>query len=909
MGVSLSRAKINHFIKGDTVGSRVLRLPHRRSVTSEPMLDWRCLLNTSATAVLGGMALACAAWTSIATAATEPERHAAIQSGLRHLYESRQAAGHWNSSADTGAAVFALLSQQDKWDDNAALYQALLEKAISYLLNNAAVTTVSTRNDNVNICPGGQDRCTGIYWEDTGRPGYTTGLVAQALALYGARVGADAVATTTGPLADLTWGQIAQGITNALAAGQNTSETGDKSRGWRYVFSPAAQAEISSTPWAVVSLLYNESLGARTPQSLKDNLKASLEKTASGGCSQPNAEPCNPGETGGWLLAMKFAGDDMAHPRPQSALTFLNSYWKTTATTTAHGNFGRPEAMWIIYQALERTIGLNDTSYINNFLTDCGAIPNDRDRNPTADAPCTWSEDYSHWLVKSQKADGSWGDRSDSSDAIRTSFYVSILGAARPPTARYRCSASSEAWKQTPGAWPLPSLILGDQTYTKQELLAILSTPLETASSDAGMIMAKELIAAKFNLARGGDPEAASRMIADADRLLSGFNRKLPTHVPPLTPSGQKMIETAKALNVYNTLLTPGCINSKHLVSGGAPERGRTDTTAQSAAAPATVQIDSAIAPAAAAEKPALAAIPARIRPYIRKGVTALAVSIDGSSLASASADNRVRLWSATTGQQRAVLQGSMGLPTALAFGSNVLASVGRDSVARLWDPVSGRELATLSGHEHAIRSLALSRDGRFLATAGEESRIMLWDLASRKLTRIFFGHTDFVNTLAFSPDGRLLASGGEDARARIFDVATGRSLYTLGGHLGPIDAVAFSPDGTVLASGGQDAVVYLWNPATGRQRQILKGHGAPIQAITFSPDGRLIASGAEDTLIILWNAASGTMDKVLFGSTGMINVLGFDPRGVFLASGTADGNLTLWNVPAGAKMRVISVP
>jgi WD40 repeat protein len=322
-------------------------------------------------------------------------------------------------------------------------------------------------------------------------------------------------------------------------------------------------------------------------------------------------------------------------------------------------------------------------------------------------------------------------------------------------------------------------------------------------------------------------------------------------------------------------------------------------------------QTSSAASPINSAQVGPPAASSKKLRKRVRKGVTALAVSGDGSTLASAGTDKRILIWSPTTGIQRLALQGSLGLPTGLAFtrGGTTLSSVARDSFVRLWDGAGGRELAKLRGHEHAITAITASPDGTLLASAGEETRIMLWDQTSGKLQKILFGPKDFVNTVSFSPDSRLLASAGDDARVLIFDVAAGKLLFTLLGHSGPIDAVAFSPNGAVLASAGQDTVIHLWDVTKGQQRQVLNGHSAPIRAIAFSPDGRLMATAGEDTQIRIWNVATGAPDRILAGSTGAINAVAFIPGGVLLASASESGDITLWNVVTGTRLLTIRVP
>ena len=83
------------------------------------------------------------------------------------------------------------------------------------------------------------------------------------------------------------------------------------------------------------------------------------------------------------------------------------------------------------------------------------------------------------------------------------------------------CPLTQGFWKNHSSAWPVTSLILGSQTYTQTELLAILTTP---STGDASLILAKQLIAAKLNRAsQTVEVPAVTAAITDADSLLSGF--------------------------------------------------------------------------------------------------------------------------------------------------------------------------------------------------------------------------------------------------------------------------------------------------------------------------------------------------------------------------------------------------
>ena len=143
-----------------------------------------------------------------------------------------------------------------------------------------------------------------------------------------------------------------------------------------------------------------------------------------------------------------------------------------------------------------------------------------------------------------------------------TSTPTATATATATPTATQSgvCPLTQGYWKNHPNAWPVNSLMLGSQIYTKMELLNILNTP---SGGDASIILAKQLIAAKLNIANGSDPTPISSTITHADSLLSMFSGKLPYNVKPSSIIGQMMVNDANTLDNYNNgLLTPGCSGS-----------------------------------------------------------------------------------------------------------------------------------------------------------------------------------------------------------------------------------------------------------------------------------------------------------------------------------------------------------
>ena len=82
------------------------------------------------------------------------------------------------------------------------------------------------------------------------------------------------------------------------------------------------------------------------------------------------------------------------------------------------------------------------------------------------------------------------------------------------------CTLTQGYWKNHPDAWPVSSLKLGTVTYTKDQLIAILKTPVK----GNGLIqLAHQLIAAKLNVAAGAPDSAIKNAIQQADDLIGGL--------------------------------------------------------------------------------------------------------------------------------------------------------------------------------------------------------------------------------------------------------------------------------------------------------------------------------------------------------------------------------------------------
>jgi WD40 repeat protein len=104
----------------------------------------------------------------------------------------------------------------------------------------------------------------------------------------------------------------------------------------------------------------------------------------------------------------------------------------------------------------------------------------------------------------------------------------------------------------------------------------------------------------------------------------------------------------------------------------------------------------------------------------------------DGS-LATASADRKIKLWSAD-GKEEATLEGHKDWVSDVCFSTDghTLASASHDRTARLWDRKEKKETASLGPHTSTCWSVTFSPDGTQLAVGTHNSGVRLWNLSSK---------------------------------------------------------------------------------------------------------------------------------------------------------------------------------
>lgn len=226
------------------------------------------------------------------------------------------------------------------------------------------------------------------------------------------------------------------------------------------------------------------------------------------------------------------------------------------------------------------------------------------------------------------------------------------------------------------------------------------------------------------------------------------------------------------------------------------------------------------------------------------------AVRLVGNTVVSGGYDNRLIWWDLERGQviRTVDAHARQVRQIAVSHDGTKLASVADDMVCKVWGANTGTCLRELRGHEERtpqhfssmLYACAFSPDGRYLATGDRVGHVIVWDVADGRQVAALEAPTLYtwdgvqrirsiggVRALAFSPDGRHLAVGGVGqignvdalqgpSRVEVFDWARRARAFHFTGPNAIINRLFYHPGGRWLCAlgGGSNGLALFYDPA-----------------------------------------------------------------------------------------------
>lgn len=240
----------------------------------------------------------------------------------------------------------------------------------------------------------------------------------------------------------------------------------------------------------------------------------------------------------------------------------------------------------------------------------------------------------------------------------------------------------------------------------------------------------------------------------------------------------------------------------------------------------------------------------------------------------------------------------------ALSPDGTLLASAGRDRTVRVWHLKSGQEWMRLP-HAADVKTVSFSPDGVWLSTASVDGSARLWELVSG-MERLRASYPGGSEVVAFSPDGRYVASGSMSGALDMWSLKRGDELVRVR-YESEVSAVAASAGGRMAAT-SEGNMVYMWPLHDEAKASAVTLPTYRINRLMFGESGtHLVAAGVRG--LFLLDVTQGSAFKELG-----------NPRAAFISSDNAIGaryvaqfdrahrTLHVWETAGGRELATLTI-
>ena len=271
-------------------------------------------------------------------------------------------------------------------------------------------------------------------------------------------------------------------------------------------------------------------------------------------------------------------------------------------------------------------------------------------------------------------------------------------------------------------------------------------------------------------------------------------------------------------------------------------------------------------------------------RKKLPEEIERVAWSPDGLSVASASEDFLVRLFSAEDGTVVREIQHNEGIDGLLFSHNGAFLATGEelttdeDGVGHGWLTMLSMPQAKVARRMDlggTINSIDFTEDDEFVLAAGGGGRVKTWRVADGELVFEYTVHPDvllsgrqsynFISS-RFHPDGDKIVVGDTEGAMHVVAFPSGEVIRRFNRTGLKVEIVEWTPDGEYLVMAGHDPFIHFYRTsdilADHRIYTALQVHaGDQAEFLDFNHDGRLLVSAHQDGALRLWIVMSDDPD------------------------------------------------
>jgi WD40 repeat protein len=290
--------------------------------------------------------------------------------------------------------------------------------------------------------------------------------------------------------------------------------------------------------------------------------------------------------------------------------------------------------------------------------------------------------------------------------------------------------------------------------------------------------------------------------------------------------------------------------------------------------------------------------------------VRSILISNDFSQLFSASDDNYIKVWSATTGECLSTLKGHEDGVFDLSFISeSTLASASLDKTVKIWDLNKQECMKTLHDdkdnytQDRRINCVTHLPSKNHLAAGFFDATVTVWDLANYQKVKSFKAHSGSrqrVCVLKPILDNHLVSTAYSSVK--IWDLYQStlfhntKCLHKLLEHSHWVETCEMTPEGNLL-TGSMDQTLKLWDVNSGSCLDTFK-IGIVVSDLKLVPNTSLAVIAANKNILLYDLNTKSVVKSIPNAHADMTTKLQlFGPSNEYLASCSIDKTIKIWRI------------